>query len=59
MYMGTAVGPTGPVQLYKHAGTRRYIGIDSRGLTYRFCRGRFGLQLEAVELDDAIAEVLR
>lgn len=58
MYMGVASGPAGPVQIYKHAGTRRYLMIDSHGYTYGFRRGRFGVWLEPVEIDEAIAEVL-
>ena len=58
MYMGVATGPLGPVRLFKHAGSRRYLILDSRGYTYRFRRDRLGLRLEPVELADAIAEVL-
>jgi hypothetical protein len=58
MYMGVATGPFGQIRLYKHAGTRRYLVLDSHGYTYRFRRGRFGLRLEPVELADAVSGVL-
>jgi len=58
MYMGVATGPFGPVRLYKHAGSRGYLVLDSHGYTYRFRRGRFGFRLEPVDFADAISDAL-
>lgn len=57
MFMGTVQGPTGPVQLYKDARTRRYLAVDGQGRPYRYRRGELWIELRPMEPTEILAEL--
>jgi hypothetical protein len=53
MFMGQVTGDAGPIYLYKHVWTRRYLNLDQEGKAYRFT----GYEYEPRPLDEAIKHV--